>query len=113
MQDPNDTPNDQGRIWREEDIDNPNATTIWGLTLSDFDGPPSDEEPQKLLGKAIRAARERKYWTLKELSRECGLSFGHINAMENGRVYGSIPAYVALAKALDLEVWRLFRQAGF
>ena len=47
--------------------------------------------------------------TLKDLAKECGLSYSYISQVERGEATPSISSLDRLAKALDMTVWQLLK----
>ena len=53
---------------------------------------------------ALKAAREAKGLSQRELSAKSGVPQGHISKIENGAVDLRVSSLVALARVLDLEL---------
>jgi len=53
---------------------------------------------------ALRAAREARQLSQRELSARTGLPQSHISKIENGTVNITLPSLVELARALELEI---------
>jgi len=61
------------------------------------------------IGEKLRQARLRKKMTLKDLAPQCELSISYISQIERGEASPSLSTLNRLAKALDVTIWRLFR----
>ena len=57
----------------------------------------------------IRQVRVLKKITLKELAKKCGLSYSYISQVERGEASPSLASLDRLSKALDMDVWHLFK----
>ncbi len=57
----------------------------------------------------LKQVRLMKKMTLKDLARESGLSYSYISQVERGGARPSLLSLKRLAKALDVSVWRLFK----
>ena len=60
------------------------------------------------LAKTVRAARERKRWTLNALAARTGLSKGMLLQIESARTNPSIGTLIRIANAFGVSVWQLF-----
>ncbi len=56
------------------------------------------------IGAALKAARESKGLSQRELSAKSGVPQGHISKIENGAVDLRVSSLIALARVLDLEL---------
>ncbi len=63
------------------------------------------------IASALRAARESKGLSQRELSAKSGVPQGHISKIENGAVDLRTSSLVALARVLDLELLLVHRKA--
>lgn len=63
------------------------------------------------IARALKAARERKRLTQRELSAKSGVPQGHISRIENGAVDLRVSSLVELARILDLELTLVPRKA--
>ena len=63
------------------------------------------------IASALRAARESKGLSQRELSAKSGVPQGHISKIENGAVDLRVSSLVALARVLDLELLLVHRKA--
>lgn len=63
------------------------------------------------LGRALRARRAARAWTLEEAARAAGLSVGYLSMVELGRNAISLPRLARLAAALQVSLSELFAQA--
>lgn len=63
------------------------------------------------LAKAIKAARQRKALSQRELSAKAGIPQGQISRFERGDVDLRLSSMVTLARALDLELELIPRNA--
>jgi transcriptional regulator with XRE-family HTH domain len=52
----------------------------------------------------LRAARERKGWTQRELGHRVGLPQSHLSKIENAAVDLQLSSLMEIARALDLEL---------
>ena len=60
------------------------------------------------LGKMLSTARERKGWSLRELSSRTGVSYSLICRLEGGKFHdASFKKIVRLGKALEIPISRL------
>lgn len=64
------------------------------------------------LGSQLKNARERKKYTLKQLSEITGLSIGFISQVERGQTDPSLSSLKSLSNALDIKLRDLFDQEG-
>src|SRR5262245_18302805 len=60
------------------------------------------------LARTVRAARERKRWSLVALAARSGLSKGMLLQIEGARTNPSIGTLVQIANAFGVSVWQLF-----
>jgi transcriptional regulator with XRE-family HTH domain len=60
------------------------------------------------LAQTVRAARERKRWTLNTLASRSGLSKGMLLQIEGARTNPSIGTLIRIANAFGVSVWQLF-----
>ena len=60
------------------------------------------------LGAQLKTAREKKGYTLKQLSEISGLSIGFISQVERGQTDPSLSSLKNLATALDIKLRDLF-----
>lgn len=56
------------------------------------------------LGERLRALRESRNWTLKQLSQSTGLSLTYLSDLERGRTLPSIETLLKISLAYDLKV---------
>jgi len=61
--------------------------------------------------KTLKAAREKKGLSQRELSAKSGVPQGHISKIENGAVDLRLTSLVALARILELELMLIPRKA--
>ncbi len=61
-----------------------------------------------LLGKRIKALRERKGLTQEELEEKTGVNTKYISAIERGQKNATIKTLEKIAKGLDVELYELF-----
>jgi transcriptional regulator with XRE-family HTH domain len=66
------------------------------------------EDTLSALASTVRAARERKRWTLAVLADRSGLSKGMLLQIESGRTNPSIGTLIRIANAFGVGVWELF-----
>jgi len=59
----------------------------------------------------LKAARDRKGFSQRELAKKAGVPQGHISKIENGTVDLRASSLVALARVLDLELMLVPRKA--
>ena len=60
------------------------------------------------LGQRIQALRKNKKMTQEKFSELVGIDSKNISKIENGNNYPSPETLVAIAKALDVEIYELF-----
>jgi transcriptional regulator with XRE-family HTH domain len=60
------------------------------------------------LAHTVRAARERRRWSLTMLASRSGLSKGMLMQIESARTNPSISTLIHIANALGVSVWQLF-----
>src|SRR5690606_23529183 len=70
-------------------------------------GPVSEDEGWALAGSRVRAAREAKGMSVRELARRVGVSASHVSQVERGIGSFSVPAFYAIARELATSVQRL------
>lgn len=58
----------------------------------------------------IRYLRNKRGWTQHDLEIQADLSFNYINFIEGYRFYPSYPNVEKIAKALDIEPYKLFTE---
>lgn len=68
----------------------------------------SQETP---IASQIRDLRKAKKLTLKEFSKRCGLSIGHLSQVERGVSEISLSALKAIANALEVQISWFFEEA--
>lgn len=61
-----------------------------------------------LLGRAVRAARKTRGWTLADLSEAAGLDTGFLSKVERGLKAPSVSTVLNLSRALGVPVAQLF-----
>ena len=61
--------------------------------------------------KPIQARLDKKGWTKSELARRAGLSKGGLSDLMNGKESVSFPRLIRIAKALNVSVWRMVKEA--
>jgi transcriptional regulator with XRE-family HTH domain len=66
------------------------------------------EDTLGALASTVRAARERKRWTLATLANRSGLSKGMLLQIEGARTNPSIGTLIRIANAFGVGVWELF-----
>ena len=52
----------------------------------------------------MRAARQAKGLTLRDLADKCGLAFNHIGRIERGRYNLTVDTLAKICEALDLDI---------
>lgn len=60
------------------------------------------------IGRSLRALRQRKGWTLEELSSRCNLSIGFLSQVERGLSSLSITSLHAICDALEVPLTHFF-----
>lgn len=70
--------------------------------------PTRNQETLTALARTVRAARERKRWTLNTLASRSGLSKGMLLQIEAARTNPSIGTLIRIANAFGVSVWQLF-----
>ncbi len=70
--------------------------------------PTRNNETLAMLARTVRAARERKRWTLNALASRSGLSKGMLLQIEGARTNPSIGTLIRIANAFGVSVWQLF-----
>lgn len=61
------------------------------------------------IGRNVKAERGRAGLKQDELAHRASLGVAHLSRIERGLVNSSVTTYVALSRALDIEVTELFR----
>ncbi len=56
------------------------------------------------VGQGVRVLRQRKEWTLEELSSRCGLSISFLSQVERGLSSLSIPSLHSICEALEVPI---------
>lgn len=56
------------------------------------------------VGQGVRVLRQRKGWTLEELSSRCGLSISFLSQVERGLSSPSIPSLHSICEALKVPI---------
>jgi transcriptional regulator with XRE-family HTH domain len=56
------------------------------------------------VGQGVRVLRQRKGWTLEELSSRCGLSISFLSQVERGLSSLSIPSLHSICEALEVPI---------
>ncbi|MBQ4425888.1 MAG: cupin domain-containing protein [Lachnospiraceae bacterium] len=64
----------------------------------------------KTLGARLKAIREEKEYTLKQVSEKSGLSIGFISQVERDQTDPSLSSLKKMAEALDVKLGSLFEQ---
>ena len=59
---------------------------------------------RKAVGEQLRAARQAKGLTLRDLADKCGLAFNHIGRIERGRYNLTVDTLAKICEALDLDI---------
>ena len=59
---------------------------------------------KKILGDRIRARRQEKGWSSRQLATHIGIRPQSLHAIEHGKAWPSVPTLIALAEALDCAV---------
>jgi transcriptional regulator with XRE-family HTH domain len=65
-------------------------------------------ENKTTVGNRLRALRERKGWSLRQLSEKCGLSINAISRIERGENSPTITSLSRLAEALSIPITDFF-----
>ena len=60
--------------------------------------------PLEPIASILKAARERKGWTQRELGHRVGLPQSHLSKIENSAVDLQLSSLMEIARALDLEL---------
>jgi transcriptional regulator with XRE-family HTH domain len=60
-------------------------------------------------GRLIREAREARGWSISKLARVVGVDRGQVSKIEAGKGGESLPATIACALALDMDLNLLFK----
>jgi transcriptional regulator with XRE-family HTH domain len=66
------------------------------------------QENRTTVGKRLRTLRERKGWSLRQLSEKCGLSINAISRIERGENSPTITSLTRLAEALSIPITDFF-----
>lgn len=74
--------------------------------------PVRDPAPDPLIGARLRLLRQARHLTVGELSEATGLSKAFISRVERDLKLPSLPALLALCRALRVEVGDVFRSGG-
>lgn len=61
-----------------------------------------------LIGRRVATLRDARGWSQEELAERAGLSAGYVAHVEGGSRRPTVMALDALARALDVPLWRLF-----
>ncbi|PJN24080.1 transcriptional regulator [Kitasatospora sp. CB02891] len=64
---------------------------------------------RQVIGSRIKALREARGWTQENLAEHSGLHRNTIIRMETSAQAPSLDAYLVVADALDVPIWRLFQ----
>jgi transcriptional regulator with XRE-family HTH domain len=64
----------------------------------------------RVLGRNIRALRQRQGFSQEELALEADMKRSYVSDLERGTRNPSVKAVGRLAKALGVEAWQLLRQ---
>jgi transcriptional regulator with XRE-family HTH domain len=64
------------------------------------------------IGRSIRTLRQKKEWTLEELSSRCGLSMSFLSQVERGLSSLSISSLGTICDALEVPVTYFFTARG-
>jgi transcriptional regulator with XRE-family HTH domain len=67
---------------------------------------------RRLLGAALRAARQRQGRTLREVSEAAGVSLGYLSEVERGRKEASSELLVAICGALGVRLADILVDVG-
>jgi transcriptional regulator with XRE-family HTH domain len=70
--------------------------------------PPANASTLAALARAVRAARERRAWSVAALAQKSGLSKGMLLQIEAARTNPSIGSLIRIANAFGVSVWQLF-----
>ncbi|WP_232734072.1 helix-turn-helix transcriptional regulator [Kitasatospora sp. CB02891] len=71
--------------------------------------PPHLLMDRQVIGSRIKALREARGWTQENLAEHSGLHRNTIIRMETSAQAPSLDAYLVVADALDVPIWRLFQ----
>ena len=66
-------------------------------------------QTSELLGLKIKEIRKQRHITQQELADVVGLDIGYISKLEVGRNFPKIGTLEKIAKALDVELYKLFQ----
>ncbi len=67
---------------------------------------------RRLLGDVLRDRRSRRDLTLRELSKEAGVSLGYISEIERGQKEASSELLASLCSALDVPLSSVLREVS-
>jgi transcriptional regulator with XRE-family HTH domain len=70
------------------------------------------QELKTLLGKRIKFFRFHRQFSQAELAEKANVSITFLSNIERGNNYPKPRTLCSLAKALDVEVWELFKDEG-
>ena len=62
------------------------------------------EQTAAAVAKMIRNARKAKGWTLYRLSKEAGITEGHLSKIESGEIVPRVDMLQRITQALDVRV---------
>jgi len=65
-----------------------------------------------IVGQGVRALRQRKGWTLEELSSRCGLSISFLSQVERGLSSLSISSLHSICEALEVPMTHFFAETS-
>jgi len=71
----------------------------------------SDMHQLRSIGAALRSRRQALGLSLRDLSRQTGLSIGFLSLVERGRSSPAITSFSNIARALNIELSQLFPEA--
>lgn len=60
------------------------------------------------IGKKVKEIRKAQKMTLVELSQKSGVQIATLSRMENGRMTGTLESHMAIAKALGVDILKLY-----
>jgi transcriptional regulator with XRE-family HTH domain len=70
---------------------------------------PDPDDLRGVLAYNLRLLRVKKGWSQEALALECGLDRTYVSAVERSRWNVSLSNIQALAKALEVDPWRLLK----
>jgi transcriptional regulator with XRE-family HTH domain len=73
--------------------------------------PPKKSTANRVLGKAIRSAREQRGYTQEGFARKAGIDRSYYGAIERGEFNLSVDTVIKIAVALEMTASQLFRRA--